>query len=159
MTVTALFATSGATNAGLYPAPGLSEHMVETDQFPPTMARRLGGRVPMGLALTAGVAGVLALLFDLSAIASIGSTIALVVFALVTAAHIRARRDTGARLEILAVALLSTVAVLATFVITTLIHEPATLATLAVIVVVSVALDFGWKRRRSPAGGSSNLDG
>ena len=29
MSVTALFATAGATNAGLYPAAGLSEQMAE----------------------------------------------------------------------------------------------------------------------------------
>ena len=148
MTVTALFATSGATNAGLYPATGLCDHMVEIDQFPPTMAGRIGDRVPMGLAVTAGVAGALVLLFDLSAIASIGSTIALVVFALVTVAHLRARHETGARTSILVVALVCTVAVLATFTITTLVHEPATLVTLAVIVVVSIGLERSWKQRR-----------
>ena len=39
MSVTALFSTAGATNAGLYPAPGLSERLAETGQFPPLMAR------------------------------------------------------------------------------------------------------------------------
>ncbi|MCZ7536269.1 MAG: APC family permease [Acidimicrobiia bacterium] len=34
MTVTALFATAGATNAGLYPAVGLCEQMAEHGQFP-----------------------------------------------------------------------------------------------------------------------------
>jgi len=149
MTVTALFATSGATNAGLYPAAGLSEHMVAIDQFPPVMGRRYADRVPMGLAVTAGIAGVLVVLFDLSSIASIGSTIALVVFALVTAAHLRARHETGANLAVLLVALVSTIAVLATFTLTTLIHEPASLVTLAVIAAVSVALERLWKRRRS----------
>lgn len=149
MTVTALFATSGATNAGLYPATGLSEHMVSIDQFPPAMEHRVAGRVPMGLAVTAGIAAVLVVLFDLSSIASIGSTIALVVFTLVTVAHLRARHETGAQLGVLIVALASTVAVLATFTLTTLIHEPASLVTLALIVAVSVVLERSWKRRRS----------
>ena len=35
-----------------------------------------------------------------------------------------------------------------TFVFTTLIHEPASIATLAGILVLSVALDFGWKHFR-----------
>src|SRR6516165_8330690 len=64
MTVTALFATAGATNAGLYPAPGLSEHMASIGQFPPAMGRRIGDRVPFGLVLTAGIAIVLAVGFD-----------------------------------------------------------------------------------------------
>jgi L-asparagine transporter-like permease len=45
MTVTALFATAGATNAGMYPAQGMSERLAETGQFPPAdgpQARRAG---------------------------------------------------------------------------------------------------------------------
>ena len=42
MSVTALFATAGATNAGLYPASGLCEQMATTRQFPPTLGRRYG---------------------------------------------------------------------------------------------------------------------
>ena len=53
MTVTALFATAGATNAGLYPAAGLSEHLASIGQFPPLLARRFGGRAPAGLLVTA----------------------------------------------------------------------------------------------------------
>lgn len=151
MTVTALFATAGATNAGLYPAPGLCEHMAAIRQFPPGMGHRLRERVPVGLALTAGIAIVLATGFDLSSIASIGSVIALLVFTLVTAAHIRVRRDTGANLAVLLVAITSTIVVLTTFVFTTLVNEPGTAVALGVILTVSVAVDVGWKRRRSGA--------
>ena len=98
MSVTALFATAGATNAGLYPASGLCEQMATTRQFPPTLGRRYGGRAPAGLLLTAAIAIVLAIGFDLSAIASIGSAIALLVFALITAGHLRVRHETGAPL-------------------------------------------------------------
>jgi amino acid transporter len=148
MSATALFATTGATNSGLYPAAGLSEHMVSIGQFPPLMARRYGGRIPMGLLLTAGIALALAVGFDLSAIASIGSAIALAIFMLVTAAHLRVHRDTGARTSVLVLALLTTGVALLTFVTTTLIHEPASMATLAGIVAVSLCLDLGWARRR-----------
>ena len=97
MTVTALFATAGATNSGLYPATGLAEQMATVRQFPPVMGSRVGGRAPMGILVTAAVAIVLALFFDLSAIASIGSAVALVVFTLVTFGHLRIRRETGAQ--------------------------------------------------------------
>ena len=40
MSVTALFATAGATNAGLYPAAGLCEQMATTGQFPPVARAR-----------------------------------------------------------------------------------------------------------------------
>jgi hypothetical protein len=101
------------------------------------------------------VAIVLAVGFDLSSIASIGSAIALLVFTLVTGAHFRVRGETGASTLVLSVAVASTVVVLLTFGLTTLVEEPATAVALAVIVLLSVALDVGWKRIRDsrvPAG-------
>src|SRR5215468_2335192 len=148
MTVTALFATAGATNAGLYPAAGLSERLAETGQFPPLTARKFGGRLPAGLLIAAAVTLVLALGFNLDAIASIGSAIALVIFTMITSAHVRIRAETGAKLPILILAIVAAGAVFVTFVFTTLIHEPASIVTLLVILVFSIGLDYGWKRSR-----------
>ena len=91
---------------------------------------------------------VLALGFNLDAIASIGSAVALVIFTMITAAHVRIRAETGARLPILILAIVAAGAVFVTFVFTTLIHEPASIATLLVILVLSIGLDYGWKRSR-----------
>ena len=148
MNVTALFSTAGATNAGLYPAGGLCTEMANIGQFPPQLGHNYGSRAPAGLLLTAAAAAVLAAGFDLSAIASIGSAIALLVFALVSIGHLRVHTDTGANAWVLWVAVLSTLAVLVTFVFTTLIHEPASLVTLVVIIAISVALDIAWKHSR-----------
>jgi hypothetical protein len=49
---------------------------------------------------------------------------------------------------VLGVAITSTVVVLLTFAFTTLVEEPATAVALLVIVMLSVALDLGWKRVR-----------
>jgi L-asparagine transporter-like permease len=122
MSVTALFSTAGATNAGLYPA--------------------------AGLLITAAAAIVLAAGFDLSSIASLGSAIALLVFTLITAAHFRVRAETGASTLVLSIAITSTVVVLLTFAFTTLVDEPAAAVALVVILLLSVALDVGWKRAR-----------
>lgn len=149
MSVTALFATAGATNAGLYPAAGLSDRLAETGQFPGLMARRLGGRASIGLLIQAAACLVLALVFNLDAIASIGSAVALLIFTLITAAHFRVRAETGASAAVLVAAIAAASVVLVTFVFTTLIHEPASMVTLLVILVLSVALDFGWKRTHS----------
>ena len=145
MTVTALFATAGATNAGLYPAAGLSERLAETGQFPPLMARRFRGRASNGLLIEAAVCLILAVVFKLDSIASIGSAVALVIFTMITAAHLRIRAETRANLLILVLAIVAAGAVFVTFVFTTLIHEPASIVTLAGILVLSVALDYGWK--------------
>jgi amino acid transporter len=148
MSVTALFSTAGATNAGLYPATGLCDEMASIGQFPPALGRRFGGRAPAGLLVSAAAAIVLAAGFDLSSIASIGSAIALLVFTLVTAAHFRVRGETGASTLVLSVAIASTVVVLLTFALTTLVDEPGTAIALIVILLLSVALDLGWKRVR-----------
>ena len=151
MTVTALFSTAGATNAGLYPAAGLCEQLAATGQFPPQLGRKLGGRAPAGLLLTALIAVVLAVGFDLTSIASIGSAIALIVFGLVTVGHMRVREETGAQAWVLILAILCTAVVLVAFTFTTLIHEPGTAAAMVVIVLIAVAADFAWKRRRDAA--------
>jgi amino acid transporter len=148
MSVTALFATAGATNAGLYPAPGLTEHLAATGQFPTLMGRRLGGRASVGLLIAAAAIVVMVLGFDLSAIASIGSAVALMIFAFVTAAHMRVYRETGARPWVLILALAVIAVTLLTFVFTTLVHEPASIVTILAILVLSVGLDVGWSRRR-----------
>ena len=46
MTVTALFATAGATNSGLYPAAGLAEQMAGAGQFPRRWAAASAGARP-----------------------------------------------------------------------------------------------------------------
>jgi amino acid transporter len=112
------------------------------------MGRRIGSRLSSGLIVTAGIAIVLATGFDLTAIASIGSAIALLVFTLVTAAHLRVRRETGANVVMLLLAITTTVVVLAAFAFTTLPDEPGTAVALIVILLLSVGIDLAWKRRR-----------
>jgi amino acid transporter len=146
--VTALFATAGATNAGLYPATGLSEQLTSTGQFPSAMGERIAKRASVGLIVAAAAVIVMIAWFDLSAIASIGSVVALTIFGLVTLGHLRLRRETGARLSLLALGLATTTISLLTFVFTTLIKEPASIVTLIAILALSVALDLGWARQR-----------
>jgi amino acid transporter len=147
MSVTALFATAGATNAGLYPAAGLSDELASTGQFPAVMGGRIAGRASVGLVVAALGILLLVVLFDLSSVASIGSAVALSIFALVTVAHLRVREETGARLSILVLALATTGVTLLVFIFTTLIKEPASIATLVVILLVSIGLDLVVARR------------
>jgi len=152
MSVTALFATAGATNSGLYPAAGLCEEMATAGQFPPVMGRRVGGQAPVGILVTAVTAIVLAVFFDLNAIASIGSAVALIVFTLVTLGHFRIRHETGAHAWLLLLADFCTVVVLASFTVTTLVNEPGTLVAMVAIVLLSIAFDLTWKSRRDRRG-------
>jgi amino acid transporter len=157
MSLVALFATSGATNAGLYPAQGLCEQLVETKQFPPLMARKFAGRASAGLVIVSLVCMVLVVGFDVNAIASIGSAVALSVFGLVTLAHFRVRKVTGANVGVLVLALTTIALALLSFVLNELIYEPASMVALLVILLLSIALDVAWTRSRdaSSHGGAS----
>ena len=76
----------------------------------------------------------LAVGFDLSAIASIGSAIALLVFGLVSVGHLRVRDETGAQAWMLVLAdRLAPSSCWWPFVFTTLVDEPATAVALVVI--------------------------
>jgi amino acid transporter len=150
MSITALFATAGATNAGLYPATGLADELAADGQFPPLMGARTGG-ISNGLLITAVGSIVLVLAFDLTAVASIGSAIALVVFTLITAGHMRVRRDTGAKAWLLLLGVLSSGVVLLSFALTTLVDEPGTAIAMVAFVAMSVVIDFLWKQRRARA--------
>ncbi|MGZ8614026.1 MAG: hypothetical protein ACXWX4_05015 [Actinomycetota bacterium] len=86
------------------------------------------------------------LAFDLSAIASLGSAVALLIFTLITIAHLRVRHETGARIGILLLALLTAGTTLVVFMSTTLAEEPATMAALVGVIGLSIVLDLVWKR-------------
>ena len=146
-----LFATAGATNSGIYPVKGLSEELSSNGQFPPVMGRSLR-KVPIGMLIMVALTIGLAVGFDLGAIANIGSAVALLIFSLVTIAHLRIRGQTGARLTPLIAALLATTVTLAIFVATTLAEEPAAMSALVVTILLSIALDIGWKRLRHGRG-------
>jgi amino acid transporter len=161
MAVTALFATAGATNAGIYPASGLSRDLAAKGQFPPILGREWRG-VPAGIAIMVVSTVLLVLAFDLSAIASLGSAVALLIFTLITVAHLRIRQETGARVSILLLALLTSGTTLVVFTSTTLADEPATLAALGGVIVVSVISDLIWKwidRRRGDGTGAGHDSG
>ena len=159
----ALSAQAAAGQMGVDPDAGLTISEVERRQAeygpnelptepPPSMWAVARGQLvnPMNIMLliAAAVTLVLALGFNLDAIASIGSAVALVIFTMITAAHVRIREQTGAKLPILILAIVAAGAVFVTFVFTTLIHEPASIVTIVVILVLSVALDYGWKHFR-----------
>ncbi len=136
MTVTALFATAGATNSGLYPATGLGDEMAAAGSSRPSWAAGSAGGLRWGSSSRRSRRSSSALFFDLNAIASIGSAVALVVFTLVTFGHFRIRHETGAQAWLLVVADLTTVVVLVAFALTTLVDEPGTAVALVVILLL-----------------------
>ena len=147
MSVTALFSTAGATNAGLYPAAGLCEQMTSLGQFPPVLGHKIGGRAPapdyyspQRSPSSSPSASTSARSPRSAAARSLCS-----LFTLITAARFHVRSETGASAAILGIAVTSTAIVLVTFALTTLVDEPATAAALCAILLLSIGADFGWK--------------
>ncbi len=144
--VAAMLATASSVNATLYASAGLTKMLASVGQFPTMFGGVIGRRAPAGLIITAGLVLVVSNVVDLSAIASVGSAIALVVFLLVAAAGYRCRDDTGAHPLISLAAIGVTAVVLAFFAIDTARNDPATFAAIVGIAILAVILDLLWKR-------------
>ena len=144
--VAALLATASSVNATLYASAGLTKMLAGVGQFPGFFGAETHRGRPAGLLITAGLVLVVSNVVDLSAIASVGSAIALFVFLLVALAGYRLRADTGANAIIALAAIGVTAIVLVFFGVDTASNEPATFVAIVAIVVLAVVLDFVWKR-------------
>ena len=87
---------------------------------------------------------VVANVVDLSAIASVGSATALVLFLFVGAAGYRRRADTGSNAAIIILALAVTAAVLGFFAVDTARNDPETFVAIVAIFVIATAIDSVW---------------
>jgi amino acid transporter len=148
MAIAALLATASSVNANIFAAGGITSNLAKTGQFPSFF----GGPFPVlgsrGVAISVALVLVLANFFDLSAIASIGSAVALAIFALVGVAAIRLREQTGSNLVILVAAVVGTLVVLLLFCIDTARNEPRTFISMLVLAVLTVVMDVAWKHKR-----------
>jgi amino acid transporter len=154
MSIAALLATSSSVNATLYASTGLTNELAAVGQFPPLFGResRLGGHG--GLILTTAFTLLFVNVFDVGALASIGSAVSLAVFVLVGVAALRLRREIEAHTWVLLAAVLGSCVVLGFFVVDTLHGDPRAFWSMIALVVLAVAADAAWKRRgRRPVQG------
>jgi len=156
MAVAAMLATASSVNANLYGAGNMTASMAEQGAFPSIFAgpSRVGGT--RGLVITAALVLLLANLFDLTAIASLGSAIALGIFLLLSIAAFRLRGETSSNPIVIALGALSTAVVLVVFLLDLFANDPRTFLVLLAFLVAAVVLDATWaqmKSARARAGG------
>jgi amino acid transporter len=153
MAATAMLSTAGATNATLYASGNMTGMLAQVGLFPSFFGpgSRLGARA--GLLVTGGVVLVVANFVDLSAIASVGSATALVLFLIICAAAYKLRANTGSSVVMIGLAALVTAVVLAAFAVDTLRNAPETFTAMLAIGLLAVVFDAVWRSRRP--GGSS----
>jgi amino acid transporter len=144
----ALFSTTGAINSQLYASIGATYAMAKDGQLPPVFALkrrwRTGGT--QGLVISSLLIIALAILFDVSAIASIGSAVALAIFALITIAHLRMTKETGASKLVLYLALIGTLLAILLFCWNTLLTSPETFIILIGVIILAWVVEAVWRQ-------------
>jgi amino acid transporter len=148
MAVAALLATSSSVNANIYAATGSSAKLAEAGEFPAVFGQRARVGGTRGLLISVAVVLLLANLVDLTAIASLGSVVALVIFLITSLAALRLRRETASQPWVIVLGIAATVLVLTVFAVQTLRDSPETFAAMIAVVALAVALDLIWSRIR-----------
>ena len=158
MAVAALLATASSVTATLYASEGLTSALAEVRQFPAVFGTtsRLGRHG--GLWITTVATLLFVNVFDLGALASIGSAVSLAVFVLVGVAAIRLRETIGAHLSILLAGVLFSVVVLVFFAVDTYSNDREAFWTMVILPILALGLDTAWKRRRTVATHESGED-
>jgi hypothetical protein len=124
-------------------------------QFPralwsqPVPGRDLGWRTNVGLLGVAAVSLILALLFNLTAMAAIGGALALLIFGPISVGHVQIYRETGARLRLLVLATLTIVILVVVGAFETLLNGLTAMMTVIAIAGLAVILDVLRSRIRT----------
>jgi amino acid transporter len=149
--VAAMLSMSTSVNANLYAATGSTKKLAEVGLFPPVFGQlaHVGGT--RGLVISVVAILLMANLMDLSAIASLGSVVALTIFLVTGAAAYRLRAEIGARTWVLVTAILLTAVVLVVFAVDTARTAPETFTAMIAILALAVVLDLVWTRVRRKA--------
>ena len=85
-------------------------------------------------------------LLNLTAIASLGSAVALIIFLIICAAAFVLRKETGTRTWVLVLTAALTAIVLVLFIIDLIGSEPATVVFIVITIALAVVLDAAWRR-------------
>jgi len=154
MGIAALLATSSSVLATFYASVGLTGTLAEVGQFPSAFggSSRLGRHG--GLLITTALTLLFVNVFDIGALASIGSAVSLAVFVLVGVAALRLRHEIAAQAWVIIAAIAASAVALGFFVVDTYHHDPRAFWAMIAILVLGVGIDIVWKRVR----GSISLD-
>ena len=152
ITVAALLSTASAINATVYGAARLSYIIAKDGELPDWMERKVWNEPVEGLLITAGATLLIANLVDLSSLSTMGSAGFLLIFAAVNAANAKQAEETGSRRWISVGAAVLCLGALVSLIWQTVTTSPSHLWILAAMVVLSLAIEGGfrlWSDRRS----------
>ncbi len=143
--IAALLSTASAINATLYGAARLSYVIAKDGELPEMLEHKIWSKPLEGLFLTAILTLLVANLFDLSSISTMGSAGFLLIFGAVNAANLRMADRTGSNRWIPLAGLGACAVALAALLWHTWTTSPARIFVLAAMVVLSVAIEGAYR--------------
>jgi amino acid transporter len=143
--VAAMLSTASAINATLYGAARLSFCIAQDGELPSLLERKVWGEPVRGLLITAGLTLVVANVFDLTSISTLGSAGFLLVFAAVNTANARRAEHTHSRGWISAAGAAACLAALGALIWPTARTGPMKLWVLAAMVGSAVLIEGGYR--------------
>jgi amino acid transporter len=145
ITLAALLSTLSAINATLYGAARLSYTIAKDGELPAVLERKLWNRPVEGLLITSGATLLVANLFDLSSISTMGSAGFLLIFAAVNAANAILARQTGSRRWISVLGSALCFGALASLIHYTFQNAPAHIWVLAAMLVLAFGIESTYR--------------
>jgi amino acid transporter len=143
--IAALLSTGSAINATLYGASRVSYIIAKDGELPKTLERKIWKQPVEGLLITAILTAVIANLFDLSSISTMGSAGFLLIFAAANAANARLHVKTGSRRWISLLGAAGCVVALGVLVYNTAVSAPAHILVLAVMIGLAFAFEGAYR--------------
>jgi amino acid transporter len=143
--VTAMLSTASAINATLYGAARLSYCIARDGELPMALTRKVWGAQIEGLLITAALTLLVANVFDLTSIATLGSAGFLLIFAAVNVAHVHHARRNAESASTSMLGAAACITALGALIWQTWITEPAKLWVLAGMIVLSGAIEGSYR--------------
>ncbi len=143
--IAAMLSTASAINATLYGSARLSYSIARDGELPATLERKVWGQPVEGLLITAGLTLLIANVFDLTSIATLGSAGFLLIFAAVNAANVRHASQAGSRVWISVAGAVACLVALVALIWQTTTTSPDKLWILAAMLALALAIESGYR--------------
>jgi amino acid transporter len=146
--IAAMLSTASAINATLYGAARLSYCIARDGELPTALERKIWNEPMEGLLITAGLTLLVANVFDLTSISTLGSAGFLLIFATVNVANVLQAPKTASQRWISATGAVACVAALGALVWETASTAPGKLWVLVAMIVLAVIIEGGYRLSR-----------
>ncbi len=144
--IAALLATCSAINATLYGSARISYIIAKDGELPAVLEKKVWRRPVEGLLITCGLSLLMANLFDLSSIATMGSAGFLLIFAMVNLSNVILYKETTSKRRISVLGVITCLIALAALIWQTAKTSPAIMWVLVVMFGISVCIEVVYRK-------------